>query len=251
MAAYTTAGGILTPGLHNHYCKSVRLILFDIDGTILSSGGAGVRALNYAFRDVLSADHTFTDVSLAGKTDLQIIKEGLEHIGLPSDNGYVAQIIDSYLAHLTIEIDKGDKHLKPGIRECLEALEKKNSKYQMGLLTGNIEQGARIKLGSFGLNEYFPSGAFGGDNEDRNMLLPIAVERFSIIAGRDFAFSDCIIIGDTPRDVACAKPYNAICIAVATGPYKAQMLVEAGADVVVEDLSDTEHFFNILKLLEY
>jgi phosphoglycolate phosphatase-like HAD superfamily hydrolase len=228
----------------------VRLILFDIDGTILSSGGAGVRALNNAFRDVLSAEYTFTDIILAGKTDLQIIREGLDHIGIPSDNGYVPQIIESYLCHLAIEIGTSDKHLKPGIRECLEALEKRNSKYQMGLLTGNIEQGARIKLGSFGLNNYFPSGAFGGDNEDRNMLLPIAVERFSILAGRDFAFSDCVVIGDTPRDVACAKPYNATCIAVATGPYKAQKLVEAGADVVVEDLSDTEYFLNILKLLE-
>jgi phosphoglycolate phosphatase-like HAD superfamily hydrolase len=228
----------------------VRLILFDIDGTILSSGGAGVRALNNAFRDVLSAEYTFTDISLAGKTDLQIIREGLQSTGLPSDNGCIPKIIESYLCHLANEINTDDKHLKPGIVECLEALEKRKSKYQMGLLTGNIEQGARIKLGSFGLNEYFPSGAFGGDNEDRNMLLPIAVERFSIIAGRDFAFSDCIVIGDTPRDVACAKPYNATCIAVATGPYKAHKLVEAGADVVVEDLSDTEHFLNILKLLE-
>ncbi len=120
----------------------------------------------------------------------------------------------------------------------------------MGLLTGNLEQGARIKLGVFGLNEYFPTGAFGSDHEDRNKLLPIAVERFNILSGSQFDYTDCVIIGDTPRDVACAKPYNAVCIAVATGPYGAGSLVDAGADVVVEDLSDTEHFLNILYFLE-
>ena len=122
--------------------------------------------------------------------------------------------------------------------------------YQVGLLTGNFEQGARIKLGAFGLNEYFATGAFGSDNEDRNKLLPIAVERFNILSGRDIDFTDCVIIGDTPRDVMCARPYNAICIAVATGPYAARSLVAAGADVVVEDLSDTDHFLNILYFLE-
>jgi phosphoglycolate phosphatase-like HAD superfamily hydrolase len=113
-----------------------------------------------------------------------------------------------------------------------------------------MEQGARIKLGVFGLNEYFPSGAFGSDHEDRNRLLPIAVERLKNISGRHFDFTDCVVVGDTPLDVMCARPYNAVCIAVATGPYGAGSLVAAGADVVVEDLSDTEHFLNILHFLE-
>jgi phosphoglycolate phosphatase len=228
----------------------MRLLLFDIDGTIMDSGGAGVRSLDYAFRDVLSAHSIFSDISMAGKTDLQIVKEGLAKLGLPTDNGYVPKILDSYIGHLKTEIEKSNKHLKPGIKEAMETLANENARYQLGLLTGNFEQGARIKLGTFGLNEYFPSGAFGSDHENRNKLLPIAVERFRIISGRDFKFSDCIIIGDTPRDVACAKPYDATCIAVATGPYDAQSLIDAGADVVVEDLSDTENFLSILNLLE-
>jgi phosphoglycolate phosphatase-like HAD superfamily hydrolase len=178
------------------------------------------------------------------------VKEGLAQLGLPADNGYVPRILASYIEHLTCEIEKSDKSLKPGIREAMIALEGLNNRYQLGLLTGNFEQGARIKLGAFGLNEYFSSGAFGSDHEDRNMLLPIAVERFRIISGRNFEFTDCIIIGDTPRDVAAAKPYAAACIAVATGPYDAQSLLEAGADVVMEDLSDTENFLNVLNLLE-
>ena len=228
----------------------MQLILFDIDGTLVDSGGAGVRALDYAFKEVLSIENTFREVSMAGKTDLQIGREGLSRHGLPSDNGFVPQIIDSYMRHLSVEINNSDKHLKPGIVEALEALKVRNDRYQVGLLTGNFEQGARIKLGAFGLNEYFATGAFGSDNEDRNKLLPIAVERFRIISGREFDFTDCVIIGDTPRDVMCARPYNAICIAVATGPYGASSLVAAGADVVVEDLSDTAHFLNILYFLE-
>jgi phosphoglycolate phosphatase-like HAD superfamily hydrolase len=228
----------------------VRLILFDIDGTIMESGGAGVRSLDYAFRDVLSSDNIFSDISMAGKTDLQIVREGLARIGLPSDNGYVPKIIDSYLKHLRSEIPKSDKHLKPGIIEALEALKLLSSRYLLGLLTGNFEQGARIKLGSFNLNDYFPSGAFGSDHEDRNMLLPVAVERFRAICGFDISYTDCIIIGDTPRDVACTKPYRASCIAVATGPYGTDSLVDAGADVVLEDLSDTTNLLNILDLLE-
>ena len=228
----------------------MQLILFDIDGTLVDSGGAGVRSLNYAFKEVLSINNAFENISMAGKTDLQIIREGLSRSGLLSDNGLVPRITDAYIQHLSVEIESSDKHLKPGIVEALEAINSNNDRYQLGLLTGNLESGARIKLGAFGLNEYFPSGAFGSDHEDRNKLLPIALERFRIISGRHFEFTDCVIVGDTPRDVMCARPYNAVCIAVATGPYGAGSLVEAGADVVVEDLSDTEHLLNILHFLE-
>ena len=228
----------------------MQLILFDIDGTLVDSGGAGVRSLNYAFKEVLSINNAFENISMAGKTDLQIIREGLSRSGLLSDNGLVPRITDAYIQHLSVEIESSDKHLKPGIVEALQAINSHNDRYQLGLLTGNLESGARIKLGAFGLNEYFPSGAFGSDHEDRNKLLPIALERFRIISGRHFEFTDCVIVGDTPRDVMCARPYNAVCIAVATGPYGAGSLVEAGADVVVEDLSDTEHLLNILHFLE-
>jgi phosphoglycolate phosphatase-like HAD superfamily hydrolase len=224
----------------------MKLILFDIDGTILESGGAGVRALDYAFRDVLSADNIFAGVCMAGKTDLQIVREGLGRVGLRQDNGYIPKILESYIGHLGREILKSDKRLKPGVREALEAVNREGDRYRLGLLTGNFEQGARIKLGSFGLNDYFVSGAFGSDHEDRNMLLPIAVERFNELADGPFLHSDCIVIGDTPLDVACAKPYGAASIAVATGPYAEQTLADAGADVVMRDLSDTESFMHIL-----
>jgi phosphoglycolate phosphatase-like HAD superfamily hydrolase len=229
----------------------VRLLLFDIDGTLLDSGGAGTRSLDFAFRDIFSIEDAFRGISMAGKTDLQIIREGLTKHRLPSGNGGIPGIIDAYLAHLSAEIGTSTKRLKPGIREALTALGGKKSEFQLGLLTGNLEPGARIKLGAFGINEYFPSGAFGSDHEDRNQLLPIAVERFRALCGRDFSYEQCIIIGDTPRDVACARPYGAFCIAVATGPYNTSSLSEAGADIVVEDLSDTAHLLNLLSLLNH
>ena len=106
----------------------MQLILFDIDGTLVDSGGAGVRALDYAFKEVLSIENAFRDISMAGKTDLQIIKEGLLKHGLPSDNGFVPQITSSYVHHLSIEINNSDKHLKPGIVEALSALNARNDR---------------------------------------------------------------------------------------------------------------------------
>jgi phosphoglycolate phosphatase len=169
----------------------MQLILFDIDGTLVDSGGAGVRALDCAFKEILSIENAFGEISLAGKTDLQIVKEGLAAHGLCSANGLVPRITDAYIHHLAREIQSSDKHLKPGIIDALEALKSRSDRYQLGLLTGNLERGARIKLSGFGLNEYFPSGAFGSDHEDRNKLLPIAIERFEIVSGRHFDFSDC------------------------------------------------------------
>lgn len=223
----------------------MKLILFDIDGTLLSAGGAGTRSLDLAFRDLFSIDKAFKGIGMAGKTDVQIIKEGLATHNLKAKNGTIPEVIDSYLRHLRSEMNNDRKHVKPGIRTALERL-KQAQGYPLGLLTGNLEEGARLKLGMFDLNQYFPSGAFGSDDEDRNRLLPIAVKRFKEISGLEISFRDCIIVGDTPRDVFCAKPYGAFCLGVATGPYPADELVKAGADIVFENLTDTDAFMNAI-----
>jgi phosphoglycolate phosphatase len=126
----------------------------------------------------------------------------------------------------------------PGVVELLNTLKTIDGCW-LGLLTGNIEQGARIKLGAFDLNRYFPVGAFGDDNEDRNGLLPIAVENLREMTDIDIPYSDCVVIGDTPKDVQCSKPFGATSIVVSTGPYSYASLLETGADYVLRDLSHT------------
>ena len=224
----------------------MRLILFDIDGTLIDSGGAGVRSLDLAFKKVFSVEDVFQGISMAGKTDSQIIKEGLSKHGLSMD-GNMDAIIEVYLLHLKEEIQNNKKHLKPGIHAILELLNPVKD-IGLGLLTGNLEQGARIKLDAFDLNKYFPSGAFGSDDEDRNKLLPVAVKRFEGLFDVKITIEESIIIGDTPRDVECAHIYGATCVGVATGPYSFDELIEAKADYVLKDLSDTAGLFESLDL---
>ena len=222
----------------------MRLILFDIDGTLIDSGGAGVRALDLAMKDLFSIENAFQGITMAGRTDTQIIRDGLRKHHLPEDN-MISVVIRAYLRFLSREIQNDRKHVKPGIHEILAGLQAWGS-VSTGLLTGNLEKGARIKLEPFGLNEYFASGAFGSDDEDRNNLLPIAVNRFEKLSLIQIDIRECIIVGDTPRDVECAHIHGAICIGVATGPYSYDALVDAGADHVVNDLTDQRSILQFL-----
>ncbi|MBI5742016.1 MAG: HAD hydrolase-like protein [Nitrospirae bacterium] len=214
-----------------------KLVLFDIDGTLISTGGAGVRALERAFHKLFGIADAFNGIAMAGRTDLQIIRDGLGTHGFPNMDGNVEKMKDMYIQYLREEIKTPLKSLKPGIKEILRKLSELNM--PVGLLTGNLEDGARIKLGPFGLNEYFVDGAFGSDHEDRDYLLPIAVEKFAA-RGLPFRFEDCIVVGDTPRDVRCAKVHGARCIAVATGPYSREDLLKTDADVVFDSLADRD-----------
>jgi phosphoglycolate phosphatase len=218
----------------------VKLVLFDIDGTLMDSGGAGTKSMDLAFEELFSVRDAFEGINMAGKTDIQIMKEGLRKNGISSENGNVGLFTARYVEHLRREIENPRKHLKPGMVKALESLGLMKD-VSLGLLTGNIEAGARIKLGAFGLNNYFPFGAFGDDDEDRNKLLPIAVQRFRNLSHRDVEYGDCIVIGDTPRDVECAKIYGAYAVAVATGPYVYDSLVASGADVVLRDISEMDY----------
>lgn len=215
-----------------------QLILFDIDGTLIHSGGAGIRALNSALQDLTGISEGFREINPAGKTDILIIREGLDFWGFKNQDGFVPDFVDRYLVHLRVEVLNPRGHVKPGVEALLQRLQGRDGA-SLGLLTGNIEEGARIKLEPYGLNPYFPIGAYGSDDVDRNRLLPIAVERFVQREGIPIDYRDCLIIGDTPRDVACARIHGAPCIAVATGPYSVEALLETGADLVVPDLSDT------------
>jgi phosphoglycolate phosphatase-like HAD superfamily hydrolase len=143
-----------------------------------------------------------------------------------------------YVVHLRLAVERIPGHVKPGVAELLRELRRENG-FWLGLLTGNIEEGARIKLDRFGLNGFFSVGAYGSDSEDRNLLLPIAMQRLSRDHGVKANYADCVVIGDTPLDVECAKVHGALSLAVATGPYSMEVLKESGAEKTVPDLSDT------------
>ncbi|MDI6715184.1 MAG: HAD family hydrolase [Thermodesulfovibrio sp.] len=223
----------------------MKLIFFDIDGTLISAGGAGTRSLNKAFEEVLGIKEAFKNFEMAGKTDIQIIKEGLNLLKIKPSNRLINQIIESYINNLKKEINNNSKHLKPGVKNFLELLYN-DFEYPLGLLTGNVELGARIKLEPFGLNSFFLFGAFGSDHEDRNFLLPIGIQKFINKFNLYVDFHQCIVIGDTPRDVKCAKIYGAKVIAVATGPYSIEDLKNTDADVVVENLTEVNKILPLL-----
>jgi len=224
----------------------MKFILFDIDGTLLDSGGAGTMSLTIAFEEVFAVRDAFRSISMAGKTDAQILKEAFELYKIDYSNGIMPEFYRNYVRLLREHIRKASGHIKPGIREALRELQARKECI-LGLLTGNIEEGARVKLDFFGLNSYFSIGAFGSDDEDRNKLLPIAVDKLCQMYSVKVGFRDCVVIGDTPRDISCSKPYGAFSIAVATGPYSAGTLSAAGADFVFDDLSNTEAFLSLLK----
>ncbi len=222
---------------------SKKLILYDIDGTLVSTGGAGTRSMNYAFHELFGIENAFKDIPMAGKTDLQIMKEGLKVHGLPFMNGNVEKMMNGYIQYLEKEIDNPNKYLMPGILESLELL--KGMGMPLGLLTGNIERGASIKLAAFEIHDYFLDGAFGSDDEDRDKLLPIAIEKFGQ-KGHTFSAPDCIVIGDTPRDVQCAKIHGARCLAIATGPYSKEELLNTEADLVLDSMGDSDKYLDFI-----
>ncbi len=217
----------------------IRFVLFDIDQTLIDAKGAGARALACALQELFGERCNIQGLEMAGKTDLQIVREALWRGGVDCDDELVLAVSKSYIRHLRREMASCKGHLMPGVKELLPRL-MEEQRVRLGLLTGNLEEGARLKLGPFGLNEFFPVGAFGGDNEDRNQLLPVAVKRLQALAGVLVPFHECVVIGDTPRDVACAKVHGSSSIGVATGRFSVQALRSAGADLALEDLSRTE-----------
>jgi len=218
-----------------------KLILFDIDGTLVLTGGAGGRAMARAFEEVFGLPHGMAAISMAGRTDAWIVAQMAEHHGLPCTPEIFERFHEAYIGHLTEEIHKPgpQKGILPGVRDVLEALAA-HSRAHLALLTGNFERGARIKLEYFDLWRYFAAGAFGDRTHDRNSLLATALARVAAAGGPAITPAETVIVGDTPLDVAVALAGGARSLAVATGSYDVEALRASGADVVVEDLMDIE-----------
>jgi phosphoglycolate phosphatase len=224
------------------------LVLFDIDGTLVLTGRAGQRAMTLAFHDVYGVPDAFTSVAMAGRTDTSLVSDALRHYGIPDTAAAHAQFRTVYLEKLSKEIHQpgtGRKGVMPGARELLMALPN-HPHLHSALLTGNYRDAAVIKLAHFDLWNHFAWGAFSDDAGDRNALVPIARERSKLFGVPDAARERAIVIGDTPDDVNCARAAGACSIAVATGGFSVDALRAAGADVVLNDLSDTERVLTLL-----
>ncbi len=211
--------------------------LFDIDGTLMTTGGAGRRAMRAAFGEVVDAPHALDDVKLGGKTDPMILREGLEVIGRAYDAALVEQILERYLERLEAEVARSPGyHVFDRVLTILDHAHALNA--AVGLGTGNVERGAQVKLARGALNDRFAFGGFGSDAEDRTELIRAGAERGAARLGRPLSECRVIVIGDTPRDVRAAHGIGAVCLAVATGGYDVSALQKAGADLVVERLDD-------------
>lgn len=214
------------------------VVLFDIDGTLLSSGGAGRRAIDRAFAQRFGRPDACAGFSLAGRTDRAIVRFGLHAIGQPEDDATIDAVLEDYLRLLVEEVAAStDCRLHPGVPEALQELER-HAGLAVGLGTGNVERGARIKLGRVGIADRFGFGGFGCDHEDRGTLLSIGAARGAARLGLPVHACRIVVIGDTPRDVEAARAIGAVAIAVATGPFSVEDLAATGADHVVPDLLD-------------
>ena len=227
-----------------------RLILFDIDGTLLATRGGAKRAFHRAMLEVYGTAGPIETHPFDGKTDPQIVRELLRLDGF-SDSAIderMGALWHVYLRELEQELLAASPRVYPGVEDVLHALGERRDHAHVALLTGNIVGGAQIKLRSAALDRHFDfdAGAFGSDCERRDGLPEIAVRRALERTGIRFQRRQVVIIGDTPNDVTCGRSLDVFTIAVATGRYSRDQLAAAGAHVVLDDLSDTERVLELL-----
>jgi phosphoglycolate phosphatase-like HAD superfamily hydrolase len=225
-----------------------RLVLFDIDGTLISAGrvarDAILRSLKESFDWAYTPDHEDRGkFDFSGKTDPQIVRElVIEDVGRDRFETGLARALDLYLAELERQLLPGTVVPKPGIAALLEKLAA-DPRVTLGLLTGNLERGARLKLAPPDFNRYFPFGAFGSDSSDRYELPPIAVERAFAHTRRRYEGKSVVIVGDSIHDVACGRTLGVRAVAVATGITSPDRLAAEKPDALFESFADTERAF--------
>jgi phosphoglycolate phosphatase-like HAD superfamily hydrolase len=228
----------------------MRLLLFDIDGTLLTCGGQPRPLFAAALQDVFGRTGDIDGYDFAGKTDPRIVIDLMRGAGVGDEEieRGLPRVRDAYLDRLEAHLDPGGVRVYPGVVELLNALGEVASGggCEVALLTGNWERGARIKLTSVGLDRHFAFGSFGDESPDRRLLPPRALARARERTGRTFAAEECWVIGDSLLDVDCARAHGLPCLGVATSRTSAAALAAAGAAAVVDDLARTADVLRIL-----
>jgi len=227
------------------------LLIWDIDGTLIRTKGVGKRAMNTAFYKLFGIDDGFGPINMAGMLDSVIVRKAFEIHNIPvvfpdgTENPDIERFYKLYIEALSSEISMIRRSVAcPGILELLEILHKKDTYYNV-LGTGNIEEGARLKLSIDDMNKYFPTGGFGDQLIERYQLIEQAIVNSENYFKLNFQRKNIFVIGDTPKDVECGYKLGVKSVGVATGNYNKEQLLEHGADYVFENLSDITSFLEI------
>lgn len=202
----------------------VRLVLFDIDGTLIQSGGAGEKAFARVCATEFGVPDGTSRLNFAGRTDPSIIRDFFQQFGIEPSAENFKRFFDRYIFYLDHLLGQLDGRVLPGVHEMVRGMQQLPQAPVLGLLTGNIRLGAQIKLGHYRLWQLFRTGAFGDDHEDRNQIAAVARERGMRLLGGKLTGEQILVIGDTPRDTECAKAIGARSLAVATGKYTTEEL---------------------------
>lgn len=216
-----------------------RLLLWDIDATLITTGGAGDKALRHVVEVRFGVRDELHDIEIAGRTDTGIIASILRKYDVPQTEENIATFLDQYLSFLAQLLPGLQGHVMPGVNELLRRV-KQNPDRVVALLTGNMRRGAELKLRRYGLWDYFEFGAFADDHHDRNQLGAIAQQRATEIHGIAFAGAEIDVIGDTGHDIACGRALGARTIAVATGSWSKERLAAEAPDFLFDDLGDVD-----------
>ncbi len=214
----------------------IKIVLFDIDGTLIRTGGAGVKAFERTSELVFGIPEGTRHLQFAGRTDSGLVSEFLQHHGLPDLPENRERFLDSYTHLLDYLLPHCPGALCPGVDTWLAELQALDRDVTVGLLTGNTRLGAEIKLRHYGLWGGFKLGAFGCDHPSRNRLAEIALARASQQLGREVHGSEILVIGDTPLDIECARAIQAPCLAVATGNFTRDQLAQHHPTLLLEQL---------------
>lgn len=225
--------------------RSKRLLLFDIDGTLISTMGAGIEALKIVIEQRWALRDDLTDIEIAGKTDRNIAADILRKYQVEPTDKNVSLFLDEYVAQLERLLPQLNGRVLPGVAELLLRMKTKPDRV-LGLLTGNVERGARLKLQRYGLWDFFEFGAFADDHYDRNELGGYARRRAHEKHGHAFDAARIDVIGDTGHDVVCGKAFGARTIAVATGSWSADKLSTFTPDFLFDDLGNVDEVIDRL-----
>jgi len=214
----------------------IRLVLFDIDGTLINTNSAGVKAFGRAFQTEYGFDDRTEKINFAGRTDTGLVREYFNHHNITPDTEHFRRYFDTYVFWLDHMMQDCNGRIHPGVLEFIEAVKKLPEPPLIGLLTGNIQLGAEIKLRHFNLWEKFAMGGFADDSEERDHIAAAAKARGSKVLGKNLRGNEVLVIGDTPLDIRCARAIGAKVLAVATGGSTVSELKKHKPDWAVTDL---------------